>query len=67
MWIPTFRNVNLELDSILNVAVIITLQMAAEAQQVEERTYMYTAILRSDFSENISIYISKNIIKLQKL
>lgn len=65
MWIPTFRNVNLELDSILDV--IITLQMAAEAQQVEERTYMYTAILRSDFSENISIYISKNIIKLQKL
>lgn len=65
MWIPTFRNVNLELDSILNVAVIITLQMAAEAQQVEDKTY--TAILRSDFSENISIYISKNIIKLQKL
>lgn len=65
MWIPTFRNVNLELDSILDV--IITLQMAAEAQQVEERTYMYTAILRSDFSENISIYILKNIIKLQKL
>lgn len=65
MWIPTFRNVNLELDSILNVAVIITLQMAAEAQQVEDKTY--AAILRSDFSENISIYISKNIIKLQKL